>query len=250
MACRPGRPTATSPGKAPERLSVELTFASYNIHKAVGLDGRRDPDRIVSVLREVDADVIALQEADRRFGERASVLPRQLLDDHSPWRAVPLRMRPDSIGWHGNALLVRRGIEVTNAAPVALPTLEPRGAIRADLMIGGQRVRVVGMHLDLSGLRRRHQLLAVLAEIGSETPAVLMGDFNQWSRARGAMREFGSDWQVLESGRSFPSRQPLAPLDRIVVSRHWNCIETGVHHSPLSARASDHLPIFARLESA
>lgn len=229
---------------------MELKFASYNIHKAVGLDGKRDPDRIVTVLREIDADVIALQEADRRFGDRASVLPRQLLDDHSPWRAVPLGMRPDSIGWHGNALLVRREIEVRNAAPVALPTLEPRGAIRADLLVGSQRVRVVGMHLDLSGLRRRHQLLAILAEVGSETPAVLMGDFNQWSRARGAMREFRPEWQVLDCGRSFPSRQPLAPLDRIVASRHWTCAESGVHHSPLAARASDHLPIFARLKSA
>ena len=68
---------------------VELTFASYNIHKAVGLDGRRDPDRIISVLREVDADIIALQEADRRFGSRASVLPRALLDD-TRWRPLPV----------------------------------------------------------------------------------------------------------------------------------------------------------------
>ena len=37
---------------------MELTFASYNIHKAVGLDGRRDPDRIITVLRELDADII------------------------------------------------------------------------------------------------------------------------------------------------------------------------------------------------
>jgi len=60
---------------------VQLKFASHNIHKAVGLDARRDPDRIITVLREVDADVIALQECDRRFGQRASVLPRALLDD-------------------------------------------------------------------------------------------------------------------------------------------------------------------------
>ena len=38
---------------------MQLTFASYNIHKAVGLDRRRDPDRILAVLREIDADVIA-----------------------------------------------------------------------------------------------------------------------------------------------------------------------------------------------
>ncbi len=229
---------------------MQLTFASYNIHKAVGIDRKRDPDRIISVLREINADVIALQEADMRFGTRASVLPRQVLDDHSPWKAVHLGMRPDSIGWHGNALLVRRGIEVISARPVPLPTLEPRGAICAELAVAGKRLRVVGMHLDLSGLRRRHQLRAILGHIDSypePCPAVMMGDFNQWSQARGAMREFGESWLVLEPGRSFPARQPVAPLDRIVVSKGWHCQHTGVHHSLLASRASDHLPVFARL---
>ncbi len=232
---------------------MNLTFASYNIHKAVGLDRRRDPERILAVLREINADVIALQEADRRFGDRASVLPRQMIDDHTPWRAVPLRSRPDSIGWHGNALLVRRGIEVSLAEPVRLPTLEPRGAICADLSFAGQPFRVVGLHLDLSGLRRRRQLRAVfdhLAADGDARPAVLMGDFNQWSHQRGAMREIDSGWQLITPGNSFPTRQPVAALDRIVASRHWTSREAGVHHSSLAARASDHLPIFARLSIA
>ena len=128
---------------------MQITFASYNIHKAVGTDGRRDPDRILSVLREIDADVIALQEADRRFGDRASVLPRHAIDEHSPWRAVSLGGRPDSIGWHGNALLVRRGIEVASAAAVPLPApgiaLErPHRTMRTrqTLTVGTDRFRV------------------------------------------------------------------------------------------------------------
>ena len=230
---------------------MQLTFASYNIHKAVGLDRRRDPERILAVLREIDADVIALQEADLRFGSRASVIPRQALDDYTPWQAVSLQTRPDSIGWHGNALLVRRGIAVLDAAPVPLPALEPRGAVRADLEVGGRRLRVVAMHLDLSGLRRRHQIGAVLGHVegcADPCPAVLMGDFNEWARARGSLASFPADrWQVLAPGRSFPSRRPLAMLDRIVASAEWQCGALGVHHSALAARASDHLPVFARL---
>ena len=57
-------------------MARSFKVASYNIHKAVGLDRRRDPDRVVAVLRELDADIIALQEADLRTGTRASVLPR------------------------------------------------------------------------------------------------------------------------------------------------------------------------------
>ena len=184
---------------------MQLTFASYNIHKGVGLDGRRDPERIIAVLRELHADVIALQEADRRFGERESVLPRALLDE-TPWRAAPVARRGRSLGWHGNALLVRRDIAIEHAEPLDLPTLEPRGAVRADLLVDGRRVRVLGMHLDLSGLLRREQIRAILRHCqGCHTtcPTVLMGDFNQWGRSTGAFREFAADWHVPAIGNSF-----------------------------------------------
>src|SRR5918993_5076653 len=113
---------------------MRLTFASYNIHKGVGLDGRRDPERVIAVLRELHADVIALQEADRRFGERESVLPKALLDE-TPWHVAPVARRARSLGWHGNALLVRRDIEIELAEPLPLPTLEPRGAVCAELLV-------------------------------------------------------------------------------------------------------------------
>ncbi len=100
---------------------MQLTFASYNIHKAVGLDRRRDPERIMAVLREIDADVVALQEADRRFGEREAALPLQLIEEQGHYRAVPLALRQNSLGWHGNALLVRRGITVAEGAVVHCP---------------------------------------------------------------------------------------------------------------------------------
>jgi len=229
---------------------MQLTFASYNIHKAVGVDGRFDPDRIIAVLRELHADVIALQEADRRFGERESVLPKALLDD-TPWRAAPVARRPRSLGWHGNALLVRRDIDIEMAEPLPLPTLEPRGAVRADLLVEGRRLRVLGAHLDLSGLRRRDQIRAMLRHCDQcevACPTVLMGDFNQWGR--GALREFAAPWRALAIGNSFPSRRPLAQLDRIVHSGEWVCGEAAVHHSALAAVASDHLPVRAVLSLA
>lgn len=228
---------------------VELTFASYNIHKAVGLDRKRDPERILSVLREIDADIIALQEVDRRIGQRATVLPRALLDD-TPWKPVRVAKRPRSLGWHGNALLIRRSMKALSSEPLDLPMLEPRGAVRADLDAGDCQVRVVGMHLDLSGLRRRDQIKAVLDDVGEcngDLPTVILGDFNQWGQTTGAMREFGPDWTMIAPGRSFPSRQPLAHFDRVVISSQCECLAAEVHHTALSAAASDHLPIVARI---
>jgi len=229
---------------------MQLTFASYNIHKAVGLDRRRDPGRILTILNEIDADVVALQEVDRRIGRRETVLPLDHIENYTPYHPVPLNHRPDSLGWHGNAFLVRRTIAIAEAAVVPLPVVEPRGAIRVDLVIGRQRIRVVGMHLDLSGLRRRHQLRAILAHLercDGDCPTVVMGDCNEWGVRRGALNEFEEPWQVLAPGRSFPSRRPLAQLDRIVASPEWDVLDCGVHHSPLSARGSDHLPVWSRL---
>lgn len=251
MGCLPARRIATSQA-IPEQfrsscaISLTLTFASYNIHKAVGTDGVRDADRIITVLRELDADVIALQEVDRRLGDRASVLSRAALDD-TPWRPAPVNRRPRSLGWHGNSLLVRRSIEIAHAEALELPTLEPRGAVCAELQLDRASFCVVGTHLDLSGLRRRDQIRALLTYFerkDRKLPCVLLGDFNQWGRETGAMREFKAPWQALAPGPSFPSRRPLARLDRIVASGEWHVLETGVHHSAMASRASDHLPVW------
>ena len=228
---------------------MQLTFASYNIHKGVGLDRRRDPERILSVLHEIDADIIALQEADRRIGERASVLPRADIDD-TRWRVIEVARRPRSIGWHGNALLVRRGIDIVSGEALDLPTIEPRGAACGEIVVEGHSLRVIGTHLDLSGLRRRDQIRSLLGFCNAcerNLPTVIMGDFNQWGRQTGAMREFAQDWHIVTPGRSYPSRQPVATLDRIVASTHWNVVSSDVHHTALSTVASDHLPVKAVL---
>ena len=229
---------------------MQITFASYNIRKAVGLDGRRDPERIVAVLREMDADIVALQEADRRFGRRAAALPGHLIEHATDYQIAPLAMTADGMAWHGNALLVRRGMAITAVRPITLPMLEPRGALCAEVSVGaGATIRVVGMHLCLTGLHRWGQLRAVQANVatGAPGPTVLLGDFNEWSRRGGSLRALRPDWQLPWLGRSYPAGAPLGPLDRIIASPEWRCLAAGVHRSALSAVASDHLPVMARL---
>ena len=228
---------------------MKLRFASYNIHKAVGMDRRRDPERIMAVLRELNADVIALQEVDRRIGPREAVLPRALIDE-SPWRVASVAKRAQSMGWHGNAILIRRDLDIDECHALDLPTLEPRGAACAVLAHGKLQFRVIGTHLDLSGLRRRDQVRSLLAFATDhgDLPTVVMGDFNQWGQRTGAMREFAGDWGQIAPGPSYPSRRPVARLDRIVHCGGWKCHDAHVHHSALAAVASDHLPIHADLE--
>ena len=181
-----------------------IRVATYNMRKAIGTDRRRRPERTIDVLNELDADIVALQEADRRFGSRASAIPLAMLDEHSDYKAVELDIRAGSIGWHGNALLVKKKIAVLEHHLFRLPSLEPRGAVLADVAIDGVVLRCVGMHLDLSGLWRRRQAQAILshlAERDGNPPAVLMGDLNEWSARGGCLRDFGVHHDFAPCGR-------------------------------------------------
>lgn len=227
-----------------------VLVASYNVRKAIGADRRRRPDRIIDVLNEIDADVVALQEVDRRFGERESAVPAAMIAEYTPYHPVVFTSRPNGLGWHGNALLVRRGIEVMHRSPLHLPTLEPRGAVMADLKLGRLHLRVIGMHLDLSGLLRRRQAHAILATVGAQPvrlPLVMMGDLNEWRRSGGCLTEFGHHHDFAPTGPSFHARRPVGKLDRIVVSRDLKVDAAGTHHSLRARIASDHLPVWAEL---
>ncbi|HEY9552627.1 endonuclease/exonuclease/phosphatase family protein [Allosphingosinicella sp.] len=232
-----------------------ILVASYNMRKAIGTDRRRRPDRTIEVLNELDADVVALQEADRRFGARMSALPVHMIEEHSDYKPVPFEARSGSLGWHGNALLVRKSVEIIHKEIVHLPSLEPRGAVMAEVRVGGVDLRVVGMHLDLSGLWRRRQAHAILAHLAGrdgdpEAPTVLMGDLNEWSAHGGCLRDFAHHHRFAACGRSFHSRRPIAQLDRIMVSKELEILESGAHRSVAARRASDHLPIWARVKPA
>ena len=227
-----------------------IRVASYNMRKAIGTDRRRKPERTIDVLNELGADVIALQEADRRFGARASAIPLALLDQHSDYKPVAFEGRAGSIGWHGNAILVRKDAEVLDQSLVHLPSLEPRGAVLADVRLRGEALRVVGMHLDLSGLWRRKQAAAILEAVTGRAeamPAVLMGDLNEWTLRGGCLKDFAAHCSFAECGKSFHVRRPVARLDRIMVTGGLEVEACGVHESAGAKRASDHFPIWAVL---
>ncbi|KFG91584.1 Endonuclease [Sphingobium herbicidovorans NBRC 16415] len=227
-----------------------IRVASYNIRKAIGTDRRRSPERVLEVLSEVDADIIALQEADRRFGVRSAAIPPWLLEAASPYKPVPLDVQADSMGWHGNAILVRKEADIGVHDILHLPCLEPRGAIMAEITLGNAKVRIFGMHLDLSGLWRRKQAAAVIHAAGMRDamPTVLMGDLNEWSAGRGCLADFARHYDFAPCGRSFHAQRPVAQLDRIMHCAKLKLVDCGAHDSAAARKASDHLPIWAELQ--
>ncbi len=224
----------------------DLRLASYNLRKCIGLDRRRDPGRSLDVLNSIGADIIALQEADRRLGHRPAALPREMIERGSDFVPLELGANSASLGWHGNAILLRKGLEAGDIRCLDLPGLEPRGAVMAT--IGG--LRVIGLHLGLMRRHRREQLAAIADMLaGLETrPTVILGDFNEWS-ARQGFEPITGDFRLHAPGLSYHSAAPLAPLDRFALGPGIELRDAGVVQTPQARRASDHLPVWADIRA-
>lgn len=220
-----------------------MRVVSYNIRKAVGLDWRRDADRIVRVLQEIDADVVVLQEADKRSGHRSGVLSIEQMQQELGYNLVDFAIRPESHGWHGNAVFYReKAVGFNSAQRIDLPTIEPRGAVAA--LFADPEIEVIGVHLALMRKTRLKQLNALSEHIiNAKHPVLIAGDFNAWRHETGIKEIFGATSEMILPGYSFHAARPTAALDRFVLKGAVQHISSHVHQSALAARASDHLPI-------
>ncbi|MCZ4259716.1 endonuclease/exonuclease/phosphatase family protein [Limimaricola sp. G21655-S1] len=234
----------TQPHLRPGRLRL----VSYNIRKALGTDRRRNPARICNVIAAMEADIVVLQEADLRLGARPTAIPLTELSQLGGLHVVDFGQSAKSLGWHGNAMLVREGIAVRDLHRMVLPGFEPRGAIAADLDTPAGPLRVGGLHLGLLRGSRRLQLTHIMDELDRmpERPTVLAGDMNEWSERVGLGR-LARHFEIHAPGRSFHARRPVAALDRIATGPGLVIAESGVWHEQPAPAASDHLPIWADL---
>lgn len=227
-----------------------LRLASYNIQKCVGLDFRRQPQRILQVLAGMRADIVVLQEADKRLPPRPAALPHFMLEE-AGWQVAELG-GAGSLGWHGNAVIWRGStIQARDMGHHDLPGFEPRGAVRVEFDTQIGPLRVLGMHLGLLPASRRQQIThlrrsdAALARM----PTVWAGDFNEWSR-QPVLDHLAPELRWLTPVPSFPSAQPLGALDRIALGQGVEARAHGVHDARPAHIASDHLPVWADLHRA
>jgi phospholipase D1/2 len=217
-----------------------VIVASYNVHGCVGLDGREDVERIGAVLRELDADVIGLQEVGTtQLSHLASLMG--LHPVHGP-----LLHRLDTD--YGNAILCPQPPSAVRFIDLQIGRREPRGAIDADIEVDGQPLRVIATHLGLLGNERRRQMRLLrdtLRATSPRVPLVILADLNEWfagARTLRSLLDFGG-----RSVRSFPSSWPALALDRVLVQPAHLVGEVRAHVSPIACVASDHLPVRAEL---
>jgi endonuclease/exonuclease/phosphatase family metal-dependent hydrolase len=234
--------------RSPIPLAGELRVATYNVHRWTGINGRSRPDpaRAGFVISELDADLISLQEVLRPLrGDDPLEALAEALGLHVAFAVTRVHKR----GKIGNAILSRwpiQGVTMLDLSNV----LEKRVAVAAQLHTDGVELDVVATHLALADRTRRRQVKSLLEHPRlTATPTLLMGDMNAWRQCR-ATRELDealTEHNNREWPATFPAASPVLALDRIY-ARGLHVIEMEAHDSRAARRASDHLPIIARVK--
>lgn len=222
---------------------TEIRVASYNIRKARGLDQMRRPERTLEVINQLNADIVVLQEADKRLGMRKPAIPRAMIDRETDFQLLDASSNGVSLGWHGNAILIRDPSLVLRVQRIVLSGLEPRGAVRIDLDIDNG-LTIVAVHLGLLRRDRQTQLCELNEMTSDAANTIIAGDFNEWSQTKG-LEPLSNRFQTCSPGQTFHARRPVAGLDRFALSGGIEMRDAGVAQGNLAKKASDHLPIWS-----
>jgi endonuclease/exonuclease/phosphatase family metal-dependent hydrolase len=224
-----------------------LRIATYNVHKCRGIDGRVRPERVASVIKALDADVVALQEI---YGEQAEYLAGELKYAFCFGENRKLKTRP-----YGNATLSRLPFGAIKNYDLTHGTRERRGILRTDIQLDGKTVHLFNVHLGTAFLERRYQgreLLSerILAQLGLTGPRVIVGDFNEWTRGlctqlMSAQFAAGDLKRFRRSARTYPGFLPMLNLDHVYFDRHLDLQSLRLHRTRTALVASDHLPLLA-----
>jgi endonuclease/exonuclease/phosphatase family metal-dependent hydrolase len=229
-----------------------MRIATYNIHKARGMDGRISVKRIADVLAGIDADIVALQEVfsigDSHSGQ-VEMLASELELNLAFGCTRHHHGRP-----YGNAILTRWPILDSRDMDISRANRERRGCIRADVKTPRGTLHVFNIHMGTSYFERRHQVRRLLSSKQIHDaltgPRVLVGDFNEW--IKGLTTKMLSDkFESLNlelhvsRRRSYPGLLPLLHLDHMYFERPLHVEKVELIRTRLATIASDHLPLVA-----
>jgi len=237
-----------------------IRIATYNVHKCRGLDSRVRPRRIVEVLREIDADIVALQEVvSIDDGSREDHQARFIAEELGLAYCIGETRRHKG-GAYGNVILSRFPFVGTHSYDLSVVGRERRGCLRADVDLDGFGIlHVFNVHLGTAFLERRHQARKLMdrailknKELGGAR--IMLGDFNEWTRGLttkllSAHLTSADIRSLLQRSKTYPGVMPILHLDHIYFEDSLEMESLNLHRSRRALMASDHLPLYATLKA-
>lgn len=220
---------------------VDFRVVSFNIRSL-----RDDKAAVARILRELDADVVCLQEAPKYFmwrGKGAALA-----------RAAGMLYVAGGRPTGGTAMLASIRVDVRAAHEYRLPPtrrLTRRGLVLASLVKDGARLTAVSAHLGLDAAERvRHttEIIGVM-EPHDSPAAVIAGDLNErpGAPAWSMLAEHYTDAGAADPTPTFSTADPRRRIDAIFVRGQIEVRRYEVLDSPDVRAASDHRPVVADL---
>ncbi len=242
-------------------MTSKLRIVTWNIHKGIGTDRQYRLDRTIGVLRDLDADVVCLQEVDDRVPRSSRDRQAQRLADalDYPHHVLGLNVRVGG-GAYGNLTLSRYPLRRPHNHDLTIPPKKRRSGLVATIAAGPSHGwMIANVHLGLLHIERRVQMRRLLrhlfAQAGADQPLVVAGDWNEWGS--GIVREVMRDWGFHlarsdarpKGERTWPSRRPLVGLDKIAYREPVRCHHVACVLDRVTRVTSDHLPLMVELEA-
>lgn len=235
-----------------------IRVATYNVHRCRGIDGRTRPDRVAAVLREIDADLIGLQEVVSIEGLRPEADQAAYLAEATGGTYAMGETRRHGTGAYGNVTICRLPIEGWRHLDVSVIGRERRGVLRTDLRVGHRTIHAFNLHLGTSWRERRRQAARLidsdlLKAIDIEGPRIVLGDLNEWTRGL-VTRTLAAELRCAEitltpqRRRAYPGVLPLLQLDYVYYDDELTLESAYYHRTRRSLVASDHLPLVAEFK--
>lgn len=233
-------------GSVPSGMTP-LRVATWNIHSCVGLDARFAPDRVAEVIKDLDVDLIGLQEVGWHHRGETGLDQFAFLERATGLTAHAGPTKHSAHAHYGNAILTRLPMLRCSAIDLSVGRREPRGGLDALVEVEGRPVRVIVAHLGLDPWERARQVGAIVELVTAEPglPTLFMGDLNEWAPNSPRLRRLAEAFPDWASPRSFHARMPTLRLDRIYARGGAVIPAFAVVRTTLTRRASDHLPVRA-----
>jgi len=173
LATIAGALLTTAKPAPPLPAQSSLKILTYNIQQGYGAEGRKNYEGQLDLIRQVDADIVGLQECDTtRIANGNSDVVRYFADRLDLYSYYGPKTVP---GTFGIALLSKYPIENPRTFYMYSKG-EQTATIEAQIRVGGKTFDVFVTHLGNGGPIVQQE--AILQEVEGKETVILLGDFN------------------------------------------------------------------------